>query len=78
MIDLPEGWTQEPDSLGAIVITGLDAHGRPGYITVDERRRNYALGMSQVTRAGSYAGRNWKRQLYADAVASLKAALGPF
>lgn len=58
MIELPNGWTQEPDSWGAILITGLDAHGRPGYVTVDEKRRNYALGMSRVTKPGSYSGRN--------------------
>jgi hypothetical protein len=69
---LPTGWTVEIDaSYGAI----LCAMEKRGFVTVDERLRGFALGISVVRKRGIYFGRNWKTRLYLDAIAALNAAI---
>lgn len=69
---LPAEWSAEYDkTLGTILV----ADGRRGYVTVDERRRGFELGMATVRVCGDYAGRNWKANLYLDAIAALNAAI---
>lgn len=77
-IELPAGWTAEPDSRG-VIVTGYDGTGCRGYVTVDIQRRGFALGMSSVHRGdvAKYAGRGWQVALFTDAVRALQAALAP-
>lgn len=74
-ITLPEGWLAEVDEDLGVVITGFDGAGNKGFVTVSEARRGYALGMCSVRPAKLYAGRYWRRELYAEAVAALDSAL---
>lgn len=53
---LPTGWKAEDDVSFGTIIT---AENSKGFVTVDERLRGFALGMSAVRVRGSYAGRNW-------------------
>lgn len=72
---LPEGWTLET-SRGYGEIIGAVIEGElQGYVTVDEQKRGFALGITPVKAKGAYAGRNWKASLYGDAVAKLQSVL---
>lgn len=73
---LPDGWRASSDSRG-VVIDAFDSEGLlQGSVTVSEQVRGFVLGVCDVrTPSGGskYAGRGWKQQLYADAVAALQA-----
>lgn len=72
---LPDGWRASSDSRG-VVIEAFDSDGRSqGFVTVSEQVRGFVLGVSDVRTppgGSKYAGRGWKPQLYADAVAALQ------
>ncbi|QMI49998.1 hypothetical protein [Burkholderia sp. MBR-1] len=78
-IELPSGWTAEQCSFGVL----LEAKGPDGRfiggITVNEKVRGYALGISPVRTAdvesSIYQGRGWREKLYRDAVSKLNSAL---
>ena len=73
---LPDGWRASSDPRG-VVIDAFDSEGRmQGSVTVCEQARGFVLGVCTVRASGGaskYAGRGWKPQLYADAVAALQA-----
>lgn len=77
---LPDGWTAEWSSSYGTIITAVDASGRhAGYVTVDERARNFALGITPPRRlqpGAEPSGRGWKKQLYEAAIAKLAETLG--
>ena len=74
---LPDGWRASADSR-VVIIDALDAEGHMlGSVTVCEQVRSFALGVCGIPSppgGSKYAGRGWRRQLYADAVAALQAA----
>lgn len=76
---LPAGWTAELSPTYGIIITAVDAEGRPaGYVTVGEGVRNFALGISQPRRpqpGAELTGRGWKKHLYEAAIAKLAETL---
>lgn len=69
---LPTDWTVEIHSTYGTILCAV---GKRGFVTVDERRRSFALGISAVRHRGNYYGRNWRIRLYRDAVAALTCAL---
>lgn len=73
-ITLPDGWIAEDVATHGTVIEAPDGFGKC-FVTVDEKVRNFKLGMSTVYERGDYAGRNWKVALYNDAVTALQAVL---
>ncbi len=77
-VDLPQGWRATSDPRG-VVIDACDAEGRMQFsVTVSEQARGFAMGIQGVSAPegeSKYAGRGWKRQLYADAVIALQALL---
>jgi hypothetical protein len=70
-IVLPDGWMMGEARAFGVVITKPGQKG--GHVTVDERLRNFTLGMVVVRGRGSYSGRGWRERLYSDAVAALQA-----
>tara|TARA_R110002124_G_scaffold128157_2_gene288518 strand:+ start:4812 stop:5048 length:237 start_codon:yes stop_codon:yes gene_type:complete len=73
-IELPNHWTAEPDAYG-IIITGTTAAGDKVFVTVNESMRSFGLGIVSINDRQNYTGRNWRRQLYSDAVEKLKETL---
>lgn len=74
-IVLPEGWSavrRWPQDDKVIVIFWL---GR-GSVTIDLRRRNFALSATLVHRSNKkkYAGTGWEKKLFQDAVSALRDA----
>ncbi|WP_242671640.1 hypothetical protein [Azotobacter chroococcum] len=74
-IALPEGWSAEVDQTFGVVITGVGPTGHIGYVTISESLRSFELGTSIVRKRQHYSGRYWRKELYQDSVASLRAAL---
>lgn len=74
-IALPDGWTAEDIVTHGTVIEAPDEFGKC-FVTVDEKVRNFKLGMSTVYERGDYTGHGWKVALYNDAVAALQAVIG--
>lgn len=72
---LPSGWIYESDRTYGVIITAVEDGRHQGYVTVDEHKRGFVLGISQVHKRGEYAGRNWRAALYADAVGALQMAI---
>lgn len=75
-LPLPAGWHAERDEIFGVIITGVDADGAQGFVTVSEKMRGFELGASLIHTRGAYTGRRWQERLYADAVAALKQVLG--
>ena len=74
-IQLPDGWTAEADEILGVVITAVDDCGDKVFVTVDESKRSFELGMSTVKQRRHYSGRHWRKELYEEAVANLQAAM---
>lgn len=78
-IKLPPMWTAEFFRNYGMVLTGADAKGSFGMVTVSEEGRIYCLGMVPPRRGAvdpdKYKGRGWQFKLYADAVLALCAAV---
>ncbi len=74
-LTLPAGWQAERDEIFGVIITGVDADGAQGFVTVSEKKRGFELGVNLLQTKGAYTGRRWQERLYADAVAALKQAL---
>ncbi|AYG47879.1 hypothetical protein DV532_26710 (plasmid) [Pseudomonas sp. Leaf58] len=74
-ISLPEGWSAEADEMLGVVITAVSSEGHKGFVTVSEAKRSFELGMSVVRQRKHYAGRYWRKELYEEAVATLRAAM---
>lgn len=74
-IELPDGWSWESDTNQGVIIRGIGANGLHGFCTVSDRVRGYELGITPVRVGKDYSGRNWRRKLYEDAVATLQSAL---
>lgn len=74
-IVLPEGWSAvrrfQPDNK----VVGIYWLGH-GSVTVDLRRRNFALGTTLVHRSNKqkYCGLGWEKKLFHDAVFTLRDA----
>jgi hypothetical protein len=74
-VQLPDGWSVEADESFGVVITGI-LNGHSGFVTVNEQRRGFALGMCRVANTPTlYSGRYWRKELYEAAIASLREAL---
>lgn len=74
-VKLPVGWSVEADESYGVVITGI-LNGHSGFVTVNEQRRGFAMGICRVTTIPSlYSGRYWRKELYEAAIASLREAL---
>lgn len=73
-IELPVSWSAEADAYG-IVITAISPSGDRSSVTVNESMRSFGLGIVSINERQSYSGRNWKRQLYSDAVQKLREAM---
>lgn len=74
-IQLPDGWTADTDEMLGVIITAVDDHGDKVFVTVDESKRGFELGMCTVSQRKHYSGRHWRKELYEDAVATLQAAM---
>lgn len=79
-ISLPNHWGVE-SSLHGTVLVARRADGEvQGYVTVCERLRGFALGISYVrvnVEDEQYAGHGWREHLYSDAIEALQEAVGP-
>lgn len=74
-VKLPDGWSVEADESFGVVIIGI-LNGHSGFVTVNEQRRGFALGMCRVANTPTlYSGRYWRKELYEAAIASLREAL---
>ena len=78
---LPDGWEIEQASIGVFLAARrADGHAL-GWVTVNERIRDFELGMTPV-RANAYdltpkyKGRHWRKQLYEAAITALCQATG--
>ncbi len=74
-ITLPEGWSAEPDETFGVIITAVDPGGHKGFVTVNEAKRSFELGMGIVRQRKHYSGRYWRKELYEEAVATLQASM---
>lgn len=74
-IALPEGWSAEADETFGMIITAVGQDGRKGFVTVNEAKRSFELGMSIVRQRKHYSGRYWRKELYEEAVATLQASM---
>lgn len=69
---LPNGWRLERCVLGTVLIRA-DRPGVESFVTVNERLRGFAAGITAVKRSprwSIYTGRGWKARLYDDAIAA--------
>lgn len=73
-IKLPDHWTMEPWGQGSL-ITAPFGSSQNGFVTVDERKRNFVLGARPVRTQGEYAGRSWRQRLFQDAIDELQNAI---
>jgi len=74
-ISLPDGWSAEADETLGVIITAVCPEGNKGFVTVSEAKRSFELGMSVVRKHKHYSGRYWRKELYEEAVATLKDAI---
>lgn len=74
-ISLPEGWTAEKDEAFGVIITAIGPDGHKGFVTVCETKRSFELGMSVVRQRKHYSGRYWRKELYEEAVSTLKLSM---
>lgn len=74
-IKLPDDWAAETDEMLGVIITAVDPSGHKAFITINEQKRSFELGMSMVRQRGHYSGRFWRKELYEEAVAALKKAI---
>ena len=72
---LPPCWIYESCRTYGVIVTAVETGRQIGSVTVNEEVRGFKLGIVPVRERGSYAGRGWKKLLYADAVKALQAAL---
>lgn len=78
-IEVPEGWTKEEVPNAPQVALGRPRAQGGGFVTIDFERRSFGPGYGGYPSARyidlpmNYAGRGWKRQIVADAVAWLTA-----
>ncbi|MFK4706221.1 hypothetical protein ABIC83_003060 [Roseateles asaccharophilus] len=77
-IKLPPMWTAEFFKSYGMVLTGEDAKGSLGMVTISKEGRIYGLGIAPPRRGtvdpAKYKGRGWQLRLYVDAVQALCAA----
>lgn len=79
-ISLPAHWTAESSTFGVVLCARRADGEAQGFVTVCERVRGFALGISQVrvnAEDAQYAGRGWREHVYGDAVMALQEALQP-
>lgn len=70
---LPIGWERREGFFDWIVYLTWKRDDGPVSVTIDEKKRGYAIGYGAYVRPMSgYTGRGWKEFLYADAIAALK------
>lgn len=72
---LPSGWSKEQgQSVHTFVLQAPCVAGKSsgGFVTVDEKKRGYALGCYSHVFPMPYAGLEWKAKLYAAAAAALE------
>lgn len=74
-ITLPAGWSAEAVEPLGVVITAVDTDGEKNFVTVNEPKRSFELGMSPVRQLKHYSGRYWRKELYEEAVATLQAVM---
>lgn len=75
-IELPPNWVVEDIPAYGHVIQARDATGAVhGFVTVDEWRRGFALGMTPVQGRSQRIGRGWKLKLYQDAIEALQQSI---
>ena len=75
-VKLPQGWLAEQSRSYGTIITAVASDGcHLGYVTVDEKARGFALGISPVRVPFDLkpGGRGWREKLYKDAIARLAA-----
>jgi hypothetical protein len=74
-IALPAGWYAETDEMLGVIITAVGPDGDKGFVTVNETKRSFELGMSIVRQRKHYAGRYWRKELYEEAISSLQVVM---
>lgn len=72
---VPAGWQVEPYGTPGVYVLSPGSH--QGFVSVDMKRRLFALGMCQPrgTPDAAFVGRNWKAALVHAAVAAHQAAM---
>jgi hypothetical protein len=72
-MQLPDGWERTDGVFAWIVYLTWRRDDGPVSVTIDEKKRGYAVGYGAYVRPMSgYTGRGWKEALYADAIKALR------